>query len=318
MHDPRATAHADGPVATVQPGDLAATRTALARMALAHEWGDLWATEPETEAGLHRLAVLVPAVAPHAGTAAVATERRGTGKAVERSHVERELGAVLKASGLAIDLRAPEHVVFAWLADGRITLGERGGRNDRSSHEDRISDERAHFSPVSLHPRRAASLLHLARVPPGGRVLDPFCGTGGLVLEAALEGYDAWGSDLDSVMVQGTLQTLADHGDAALAGTVLQADIAQVPDLVEGVDGIVTDFPYGRASSSHDEGLADLYDRAFAAFARLLSEGCHAVVGCAQPDLLPDLSKHGFVEVERHVERVHKSLTRHYVVARRL
>jgi tRNA (guanine10-N2)-dimethyltransferase len=318
MHDPHATAQADGVVAVVQPGDLAATKAALARMALAHEWGDLWATAPETEAGLHRLAVLVPAVAPRVGSVAVASERRGTAKTLERAQVERQLGAVLKGNGLSVDLKAPTHVVFAWLADGRIVLGRRGGRNDRSSHEARVSDERAHFSPVSLHPRRAASLLHLARVPPGGRVLDPFCGTGGLVLEAALEGYDAWGSDIDPFMVQGTLQTLADHGEAALAGTALQADIADVPGLVGQVDGIVTDFPYGRASSSHDEELAGLYDRAFAAFAKLLPEGGHAVVGCAQPEMLPDLAKHGFAEVERHVERVHKSLTRHYVVVRRL
>lgn len=317
VHDSHATAQADGVVAVVQPGDAAAARTALARMALAHEWGDLWATAPESEQGLHRLSVLVPSVAPRGGSVAVVSTRRGTAKTLERSQVERDLGAVLKASGLTVDLRAPDHIVFAWLADGRIVLGEHRGRNDRSSHEERVSDERAHFSPVSLHPRRAASLLHLARVPPGGRVLDPFCGTGGLVLEAALEGYDAWGSDLDPFMVQGTLQTLADHGDAALAGTAVQADIADVPDLVDGVDGIVTDFPYGRASSSHDEGLAQLYDRAYAAFAKLLPEGGHAVVGCAQPEMLPDLAKHGFVEVERHVERVHKSLTRHYIVARR-
>ncbi len=317
VHDPEATVqHDGGPVAVVQPGRPERTQAALHRMALAHAWGDLWATAPESEPGLHRLAVLVPAVAPKAGTVAVASERRGPGKTLERAAVERELGAVLKAGGLAIDLKAPEHTVFAWLAAGRVTLGLLRGAVARGESEARTSDERAHFSPVSLHPRRAASLLHLARVPPGGRVLDPFCGTGAIVLEAALEGYDAWGSDLDRFMVSGTMQTLTDSGPAPLEGKVFRADIGDVPDLIDGVDGIVTDFPYGRASSSHDEELANLYGRAFAAFAQVLKPGGHAVVGCAQPELLPDLGAHGFMEVERHEERMHRSLTRHYVVAR--
>lgn len=318
VHDPHATVHAEGSVAVVQPGHPARTQDALRRMALGHAWGDLWATAPETEQGLHRLAVLVPRLAPPAdqGSVAVVSERRGTAKTLQRAQVERDLGAVLKASGLAIDLKAPRQRVFAWLDGGRITLGLQRGTVDRGAYDARCPVERGHFSPVSMHPRRAASLLHLARVPPGGRVLDPFCGTGAFVLEAAVEGHEAWGSDLDPFMAQGTLQALADHGPTPLAGTALAADIGDVPDLVPAVDGIVTDFPYGRASSSHDEGLADLYDRAFAAFAKVLRPGGHAVVGCAQPELLPDLARHGFAEVERHVERMHRSLTRHYVVAR--
>lgn len=317
VHDPGATVQAEGPIAVVQPGHPERTQEALRRMALAHAWGDLWATAPESEPGLHRLTVLVPSVAPKSGTAAVVAERRGTAKALERVRIERDLGAVLKANGLAIDLAHPSHVVFAWLWEGRITLGLRRGTVARGTAEQRTSDERAHFSPVSLHPRRAASLLHLARVPPGGRVLDPFCGTGAFVLEAALEGHEAWGSDLDPFMAQGTLQTLADGGPAPLDGTVLQADVGDVPGLVPAMDGVVADFPYGRASSSHDEDLARLYDRAFAAFAKVLKPGGHAVVGCAQPELLPDLGKHGFAVVEKHEERMHRSLTRYFFVLRR-
>jgi tRNA (guanine10-N2)-dimethyltransferase len=79
------------------------------------------------------------------------------------------------------------------------------------------------------------------------------------------------------------------------------------------VQGICTDLPYGRASSSHDEGLAVLYDRALAAFHSLLPPTGYAVVGCAQPDLLRPAA-HGLHVRERHAERVHRSLTRHYLV----
>jgi tRNA (guanine10-N2)-dimethyltransferase len=315
VHDPRATSHAVGLVAVVQPGRPEGTDEALARMALAHEWGELWAQAPETALGLEQLATVVRQRAPGRGTAAVATERRGEGKGLDRATVERALGAALKEAGHAIDLGAPSLVVFAWLVDGRIACGLRRGQNDRSRFEARVSDERAHFSPVGMHPRRAASLLHLARVAPGGRVYDPFCGTGGLVLEAALEGYDAWGSDLDSFMVQGTLQTLADATAEPLDGHVFVADIAAAPPLVGPVDGVVTDLPYGRGSSTDGEPLRELYARAFQAFAGLLPRGRRLVVGHPDPELLAGLEAHGFRVVERHAEPVHRSLVRHYAVA---
>ncbi|MHB1261979.1 MAG: hypothetical protein ACYC2H_09725 [Thermoplasmatota archaeon] len=318
VHDPQATSLATGLVAVVQPGRPEATDAALALMALAHEWGELWAQAPETAEGLAQLAAVVRAKTPGQGTAAVATLRRGEGKGLDRVAVERALGAALKDAGHAIDLNAPELVVFAWLLDGRIVVGLRRGQPDRSRFEARVSDERAHFSPVSLHPRRAASLLHLARVVPGGRVYDPFCGTGGFVLEAAIEGYDAWGSDLDSFMAQGTLQTLADAMAEPLEGHVFVADIADTPGLVGQVDGVVTDLPYGRGSSTDGEPLRELYERAFTAIAGLLAPGRHAVIGHPDPALLSGLEARGFRIVERHAEPVHKSLVRHFAVAVRL
>lgn len=318
VHDPQATSLATGLVAVVQPGRPEATDAALARMALAHEWGELWAQAPETPEGLQTLAAEVRRRAPGAGTAAVATLRRGEGKGLDRAVVERALGAALKDAGHAIDLKSPALAVFAWFLDGRIVVGRRCGQPDRSRFEARASDERAHFSPVSLHPRRAASLLHLARVRPGGRVYDPFCGTGGFVLEAAIEGYDAWGSDLDAFMAQGTLQTLADAMAEPLDGHVFVADIAGTPSLMGGVEGIVTDLPYGRGSSTDGEPLRGLYGRAFAAFAQLLPPGGHAVIGHPDPALLAGLEAQGFRIVERHAEPVHRSLVRHFAVAVRL
>ena len=316
VHDPRASVQAQGLVAVVQPGEPDGADAAIARMALAHEWGELWAQAPESAEGLTHLVSLVRGTARklHPAAAAVASERRGTSKAVERADVERALGRALGEAGHAIDLKAPALTLFAWLLDGRIVAGRRLGSLDRGRYEGRASDERAHFSPVSLHPRRAASLLHLARVAPGGRVYDPFCGTGLVVLEAALEGYDAWGSDLDSFMAQGTLQTLADAGPEPLPGTVFVADIGAVPDLVGHADGIVTDLPYGRSSGTHGEEVAALYRRAFASFARLLPHGGRAVVGHADPALLSGLGEQGLRLEETHAEFVHRSLTRHYAV----
>jgi tRNA (guanine10-N2)-dimethyltransferase len=318
VHEPEATLAVEGLVARIGTRRPEAVRAALARAALVHEAGPLWGEGPDTPEGLEALARQVRAAATGAGSAAVASERRGLHKSGRSLEVERRLGGALRDAGHPIDLEAPVLGLFAWLLDGRIVAGERAVRPGRAAYAERVADKRAHFSPVSLHPRRAASLLHLARVPPGGRVYDPFCGTGAFVLEAALEGHDAWGSDLDPWMVQGTWQTLTDAGPEPLDATVFEADVGDAPRWVGQVEGIVTDLPYGRASSSGREGLAALYRRAFEAFARLLPPGRLAVVGHPDPALLEPVAGFGFEVVERHEERAHRSLVRHFAVVKRL
>lgn len=312
VHDPAAKLEVTGLVARIEGGP--GSDAALARTALLHAWGEPWGTAEDSQAGLASLVQFVRARTTGKGSAAVVTERRGKEKSTRSLEVERALGAALKEAGHPIDLRNPDTVVYAWLLDGRIYIGRRLGTGGRSAYEARISDQRQHFSPVSLHPRRAASLLHLARVAPGGTLYDPFCGTGAFVLEAALEGYNVLASDLDSFMVQGTLQTVTDIPPEALDVEAFVADIGDTPALVGPVDGIVTDLPYGRASSTDREGVRALYGRAFTAFAQLLRPGGYAVVGHPDPALVPDAPASGLAVVERYQEFSHKSLTRHFAV----
>ncbi len=287
---------------------------ALARMTQHWGWGPYWGEALDHQDGIAALADSCHDACSGRGSIAVRSQRFGDDGTVRRQELERAIGAALVQRGHTVDLAAPAVEVYAWLGEDRLVAGQLQGHRD-DSFESRISERRAHFSPVSLHPRRAAGLVHMARVPAGGRILDPFCGTGGIALEAALLGFDIWASDLDPWMVQGTLTTLTDVGPEPLSTPAFQADIGDVPDLVEGVQGIVTDLPYGGASSTHDEDLERLYERALGAFADILPAGGHAVVGHARPELIsstPDLRV-----VERHGEYVHKSLTRHFAVLRR-
>ncbi len=52
-----------------------------------------------------------------------------------------------------------------------------------------------------LPPKLAQIMLHLANVQLGDRVLDPFCGTGVVLQEAALMGCEVSGADIDERMV---------------------------------------------------------------------------------------------------------------------
>lgn len=311
VHAPGATQAGGGEIALLDHPDAAALASALGRAALVQAWGRLVCA---VDAGDLATAVKCVANQSYAGTWAVDAQRRGGASGPSSTEIERALGQALRDAGAHIDLDHPDRVLAAWSTPRLLVVAVAEAQIREQAFQARSPETRGHFSPVSLPPRRAASLLHLARVPPGGRVYDPFCGTGAFVLEAALHGFDAWGSDVDPWMVQGSLTTLADAGPRPLPGTVFQCDIQDAPDLVDHVDGIVTDLPYGRASSSHSEPLALLYERTLASFARLLRPGARAVVGHAEPALLASADAYGFVAEATYAERVHKSLTRHYAV----
>lgn len=57
-----------------------------------------------------------------------------------------------------------------------------------------------HTYPARMHPETASWLVR-SFVPSGGRVLDPFCGSGTVLVEAMLQGVEAIGTDLNPVAV---------------------------------------------------------------------------------------------------------------------
>ncbi len=284
--------------------------TVASRAAGVHAWGEEVASAPDDEDGVAALGATL--ANDEGGTSVAVTIDRVGGARGGVTDVERRLGAALVDAGNTVDLTAPDRTLMIWRHDGLHAVWLTG-RNDRGRFEARTVERREHFMPVSLHPRRAAMLVHLAQVPPGSRIYDPFCGTGAILLEAAAEGHQAIGSDIDAWMVQGTYQTLTDAPPEPLDAEVFVADIGDAPALVDEVDAIVSDLPFGRAATTAGEPIASLYDRALQTFHDVLPAGGRAVLGLCEPEALRP-GEFGFTVQEHHVERVHKSLTRHFIV----
>ena len=82
---------------------------------------------------------------------------------------------------------------------------ERSGTGD---DEDRAHVHGFHAYPARLHPLTAARLVE-AFAPAGGTVLDPFCGSGTVLVEAMLAGRPSVGTDLNPLAI--ALSTLKTH-----------------------------------------------------------------------------------------------------------
>jgi tRNA (guanine10-N2)-dimethyltransferase len=222
----------------------------------------------------------------------------------------RRVGAVLGRSR-GVDIHSPRSEVRIVFSE-RVHIGRRLAAVDRASYEKRKNRYMPYVYPASLHPKFSRAAVNLTQVPRGGRLLDPFCGTGAIVAEAALAGLEGIGSDLSDKMVDGARRNLA---HIKVSAAVHECDVGDVPTVVGKISGIATDPPYGRSTSTRGERIADLYRRAYAVFAQVLPKGARVVA--VLPDMKSVESAEGFRTVESHSLWVHSSLTRHFFVLER-
>ena len=271
------------------------------RIALTHRIGEHLLSCDPAEAVRAAAGIELPE-----GTFAVRVRRQGTNfQEVDCNRLAADIGRVL-ARGRKVDLFEPEVEVRVVLSD-RAHFYINRYEVDRSGFEARKVAERPFFSPISLHPRYARALVNLTGVRRGQRLLDPFCGTGGILIEAASIGVKAVGSDISPEMVEGCKENMR-HFDLEW-DELTEADVGTIDEVFEDIAAVATDPPYGRSASTRREPIDDLYSRAIPAIARTLRPGGEA--GIVLPRPCPQ--RHDGLELRGSFEqRVHRSLTRHY------
>lgn len=212
-----------------------------------------------------------------------------------------------------VDLSDPD-IEIRVIISGRCHVGKKLAKIDRGEFESRKVQFRPYFSPVSLHPRLARALVNLSRVKKAQDLLDPFCGTGGVLIEAGLMGVKPIGSDIDKRMVDGCQKNLSSLNidDAEL----FCSDIREVANVVGEVDAIATDPPYGRSATTNREEISSLYNRAFETFTKVLKPGGYVSILLPDKESI-DIGENHLSLKESYAMRVHKSLTRNFCVYRK-
>jgi len=134
---------------------------------------------------------------------------------------------------------------------------------------------------VALRANVAYAALRLAGVGPSTRrVLDPFCGSGTLLLEAGALAPEAelWGSDWRERAVTGTRANLQAAGLARRA-SLRQADARRLAESwpERSVDVLAGNPPFGRRLGS-GMNFRDFYARLLEQIDRILAPGGRAVL----------------------------------------
>ena len=237
---------------------------------------------------------------------------------IDTERAERELGQVLVDRGFTVDLDDPDHELRALFAAGRhdatdaseveadadgvCALGWLAAASVRD-YGKRAPTDRPFTQPGSMDPMEARAVVNIAGAREGRRVVDPMCGTGGILIEAGLVGADLLGTDAQWKMVRGTAENLAAFLDDF---AVARADATHLPIRDGGADAVVFDAPYGRQSKI--EGELDAVVSGALAEARRIAPRAVLVADRSWADAAEEA---GWT-VEDHFERrVHRSLVRH-------
>jgi tRNA (guanine10-N2)-dimethyltransferase len=229
----------------------------------------------------------------------------------EGAALARHVGGLLSPK-YRVDLKNPDFELRILMA-GKFHLGILAGEIDRTYMEARKPENRPFKHPITLHPKLARTLVNLTRVKQGETLLDPFCGTGGILLEAGLVGCNPIGGDIDLRMIEGTVQNLEHYGIDK--PDIRKMDVSDWLSNNRQFDAIATDPPYGRSASTAKEPIESLYKRAFLAFHELLRDGGRLAI--ALPAEKHTSLAENFILEGMYPIRVHRSLTRYFCVLKK-
>ena len=213
-----------------------------------------------------------------------------------------------------------------------VSDGERNGEADGERTEDvalgvlgwltvesrrdfgpRAPTEKPFFQPGSMDPLLARAVANLAGAGPDVTLLDPMCGTAGLLIEGGLVGASVVGLDAQRKMVAGARRNLRTYLEEPAAWQVIRGDATALPLRADAVDGVVFDAPYGRQSPSPRHERMDLITGALAEAHRVAPRG----VVVADEPLSAACVDAGWSVRARFERYVHRSLTRHLHVLSR-
>ncbi|ADM26860.1 putative RNA methylase [Ignisphaera aggregans DSM 17230] len=189
-------------------------------------------------------------------------------------------------------------------------------------YSDREPHKRPYYRPGTMKPVLARLLINLAKISTERHdtILDPFCGVGGIAIEACLMGFRVYCSDIDMRMVLGSkINSISYKCDNMI--DIILSDATLSPYRYNVINAIVTDPPYGIQTVPRSQSMENLLKGFIRNASDALKSGRFMVfaVPLQYADYTEEvLYDNSFNIAEKHLNKVHSSLTRViYVVQRK-
>ena len=112
--------------------------------------------------------------------------------------------------------------------------------NIKKDYDARKSHNRDIAQPYSLHPKLARAMVNLTGIQ-NGEIVDPFCGTGGILIEAGLMGLKPIGYDINPWMLKASEKNLKQF---KIKSYILKQNDATK--LKDKIMYLTADLPYSR------------------------------------------------------------------------
>ena len=147
-----------------------------------------------------------------------------------------------------VNLEKPTTVLFFFFYKNKILILKQL-KKLKQYYNKRKAHKRQALMPISMHPKLARAMVNL--LYPAKTITDPFCGTGGILIEAGLLKLQPTGIDIDKRMINATKTNLKKYK--------IKAKLKQADALTVKAKNIATELPFGRNTKKQD--LINLYTK---------------------------------------------------------
>ncbi|KAM6309595.1 U6 snRNA (guanine-N(2))-methyltransferase THUMPD2 isoform 1-T1 [Podargus strigoides] len=161
-------------------------------------------------------------------------------KILSSQEVGRAVGvALMKQCGWRADLRDPDLEIFIHINDIHSVVGIPLFRLPLANRD--------YIKTAGLRSTVAWAMASLAEISAGAFVLDPMCGLGTILLEAAKEWPEAcyWGADISDSQLEGADVNIRTAGLMDKIELV-KASVKALPLPSESFDAVISDIPFGK------------------------------------------------------------------------
>jgi tRNA (guanine10-N2)-dimethyltransferase len=227
--------------------------------------------------------------------------------------LEAKLGKHIlrKAPKAKVNLKTPDKTFFGVLTTNKLVFGIKLTEIEPKTFSERRPRKKPFFHPSAMPSKLARCMVNLARAKSGELVLDPFCGTGSVMVEAALIGCHILGLDVQRRMAVGCRKNLK-HFSVEPDGLVI-ADSRKLP--LTRINCLVTDPPYGRSATTMKSTTKQIVEGVLGSAHSLLHEGQRICIASPKTLNIARIGAElGYKHLESHFAYVHRTLTREIAV----
>ena len=232
---------------------------------------------------------------------------------IDGMKLEQKLGELVlqNNSNTKVKLHNPDKTFIGVLTCGRLIFGLKLADIPAAPFVQRRPRKKPFFHPSAMPPKLGRCMINLAKPKQDELVFDPFSGTGGILIEAALTGCRILGLDIQRRMIRGTIKNLA-HFKIKPEGIVL-ADARKPP--VTKIDCMVCDPPYGRSSTTMKSTTEEIVTQVLPAVHSLLRPQKRICIATPKTLNIRKIAEQsGYKYIESHFVYIHRTLTREIAV----
>ncbi|MFW9832506.1 MAG: THUMP domain-containing protein [Candidatus Thorarchaeota archaeon] len=226
----------------------------------------------------------------------------------DRLSFESSLGArIKKVVGAKVNLERPQVRIIVIISQETIRICKSVASNLRPILREREPGQKQFFHPSMMNATLSRVMCNLVGLMPDEILLDPFCGGGGILCEAAHIGAKTVGIDLNWRLLSGSKKNLTFTGSDY---SIIQGDTRSLP--VRSCDCIVTDPPYGKASSTRGANAVELVESLFSIASSILArrDGSICICGSSEMNIQDIAGDIGLIVEQVHQIKVHSGLIR--------